>query len=149
MGDPYRLVLAGVPGAQYDQIAEKIARSPVRDQIYLTGYVNETEKIALLSTATALIHPAWYEGFGFTPLEAMCASCPVLCSRVGSLPEVVGVDNAVWFDPSNAEDLTNKMTKIVQDEELRKMLRERGREWVYRYTWQKTAAETLKLLTTV
>lgn len=149
LGDPYQLVLAGAAGAHYDDIAEAIARSSVRDQIHVTGYLTETEKRGFLSLATALVHPSWYEGFGFTPLEAMSASCPVLCSRAGSLPEIVGLENALWFDPFDAESLTNALTKIVQDDELCATLRARGREWVYRYSWKKTAQETLQILTDV
>lgn len=147
VGDPYQLVLAGMPGAHYDEIATVIARSPFRDQIHVTGYVSEDQKIALLSTATALVHPAWYEGFGFTPLEAMLCECPVLCSRVASLPEVVGVDHALWFDPADAESLTDALTRIIQDEDLQRTLSSTGRAWATKYSWSKTAEQTFRLLT--
>ncbi len=149
MSDPHVLVLAGVPGAHYDEIDAMLKRSPVRHQIILTGYLSEGEKVALLSGAIALVHPAWYEGFGLTPLEAMACRCPVLCSRTASLPEVVGVDNALWFDPANAESLTAVMKQIVENEPLRKQLADRGREWVHRYSWEKTAQETLRILTSL
>lgn len=147
VGDPYHLVLAGVPGAHYDDIARVLASHPDRHVIHEIGYVSEEQKIALLSTATALIHPAWYEGFGFTPLEAMLCDCPVLCSRVASLPEVVGVDRALWFDPADPEGLTHAMTQIVQHEEVRRGLILGGRVWASRYSWAKTAEQTFRLLT--
>ena len=147
LGDPYQLVLAGIPGQHYDEIGRALARSPVRHQIHVTGYVSEEQKIALLSSAAALIHPAWYEGFGFTPLEAMLCGCPVLCSRVASLPEVVGTDHALWFDPSDAENLTHLMTQIVQNHELGQTLRAGGRDWASRFSWDKTAEQTFKILT--
>lgn len=147
LGDPYQLVLAGVPGQQYDQIGRALARSPVRDQIHVTGYVTEDQKIALLSSAAALIHPAWYEGFGLTPLEAMLCDCPVLCSRAASLPEVVGTGNALWFDPADAESLTHAMAQVVQHPEFCEPLRANGRAWASQFSWEETAAQTFQVLT--
>lgn len=147
VGDPYHLVLAGVPGAHYEDIARAIARHPMREYIHEIGYVSEDQKIALLSSAAVLIHPAWYEGFGFTPLEAMLCGCPVLCSRAASLPEVVGLDRALWFEPTDPEALTHAMTQIVQNDEIRRVLIAGGRDWASRYSWSKTAAETFRILT--
>lgn len=147
IGDPFQLVLAGIPGAHYEEIAAALARSPVRDQIHVIGYITEEQKIALLSMATALVHPAWYEGFGFTPLEAMLCGCPVLCARTASLPEVVGLDHALWFEPSDAEGLTHAITQIIQNEEIRHTLQNAGRDRASRYSWQKTAEQTFRLLT--
>lgn len=147
MGDPFRLVLVGQPGAGYDHVEQLIAQSPVGSMIHVVGYVNEEEKIALLSSAAALIHPAWYEGFGIPVIEAMACGCPVICSRVAALPEIAGEDNVLWFDPANIYDLVRQMSVVLHpDTEQEKRSREAMR-WSQRYTWEEAAKQTLRMLT--
>lgn len=147
IGDPLQLVLVGLPGAGYEAIRVAIAASPVRNEIRELGYVSEEEKIALLSQAEALVHPSWYEGFGFTPLEAMACGCPVIVSHAGSLPEVVGLENALWFAPHDPESIERAIGRCAEDPVLRADLRKRGLEWVKKYAWEMTAKKTLPLLT--
>jgi glycosyltransferase involved in cell wall biosynthesis len=147
VGDPLQLVLLGQPGAGYEAIAQALQKSTARNEIHLVGYVSEEEKIGFLSAAVALVHPSWYEGFGFTPLEAMACGCPVICSHAGSLPEVVGIENALWFSPSDPEALERCLFHMMDDDSLRRHLRERGSAWVKRYTWEATARQTLPIIT--
>lgn len=147
LGDPISLVLAGSPGEGYAAIQAAIERTGVVSSIVQTGYVTEGDKSALMAGALALIHPSWYEGFGFTPLEAMVMRCPVICSRVGSLPEVVGVENALWIDPADPETFVSAFERILRDEGLCHTLREQSHAWVARYTWERTAVQVLECLT--
>jgi len=147
MGDPMKLVLAGIPGMAFDEIEKAYHASGLGESVVFTGYVSEEEKVALLSGATALVHPSWYEGFGLTPLEAMACGCPVVCSQAASLPEVVGESNALWFDPSDIDALTRRLAEITDEDALRGDLRIRGKEWVKQYDWAKTARETFPILT--
>lgn len=147
MGDPLHLVLIGQPGFGYEEIMRKASKEIVQSFVHVTGYVTETEKIALLSRARALVHPAFYEGFGLTPLEAMACGAPVLCSKVASLPEVIGEENALWFDPNNAESLEQQIVAIVDRDDLRQQLAERGSLHCKKYTWQETAKKTFDILT--
>lgn len=149
VGDPLHLVLVGQPGLGYERFEKLILEGPLRDFIHVVGYVNEDEKIALLSSASALIHPAWYEGFCIPPIEAMACGCPVIASNVASIPEVVGEENALWFSPfgEGADGLARKMGQLMDDPSLQASLREKGLAWSKRYRWQETARRTLSLLT--
>ncbi len=147
LGDPMSLVLAGLPGEGYPAIEKAIERAGLASVIIQTGYVPEEDKRRLLAGAVALVHPSWYEGFGFTPLEAMTQGCPVICSRVGSLPEVVGVENALWFDPVDPEALAQCLDRIVRDDAARRVLCEQGRRWAANYTWKQTAEQIFQALT--
>jgi len=147
IGDPMQLVLVGQPGVGYQEIEEAIRGGESTTAIHLLGYASEEEKVALLSSATALIHPSLYEGFGLTPLEAMACGLPVICSHAGSLPEVVGIENALWFDPGDVDALVRALGHLIDDPSLGATLRERGLAWCQRYTWQQTAEQTLLLLT--
>ena len=84
------LVLAGPPGWGEQALASAIAASAARERIVRTGWVEQPDLAALLSRASLLAFPSLYEGFGFPPLQAMRAGVPVVATRAGSLPEVLG-----------------------------------------------------------
>ena len=71
------------------------------------------------------MHPAFYEGFGLTPLEAMACGTPVIVSNVSSLPEVVG-DAALLVDPQNDEEITVALWRLLTDQKLRNSCGPRG-----------------------
>lgn len=145
------LVIAGgavrwFPKAADDlRAAVEALSSEVRGRILLPGYVSEPDKVALMAGATALIYPSLYEGFGFPVLEGFAAGVPVLTSDVSSLPEVAG-DAALLVDPTDADALAEGMTRLLDDEELRSGLVERGRERVRLFTWERCALETAATL---
>ncbi|MFA6429546.1 MAG: glycosyltransferase family 1 protein [Patescibacteria group bacterium] len=146
-GDPLQLVFAGIPGKDFQAIEDAYHASGLGDAIRFLGYVSEEEKIALLSGATALVHPAWYEGFGIPPLEAMACGAPVICSNAASLLEVVGEDNALFFAPHDTDALMQQIVRLMEEPDLAESLRARGFAWVQQYDWHKTALQTLELLT--
>jgi glycosyltransferase involved in cell wall biosynthesis len=87
--------------------------------------------------AACLAYPSLYEGFGLPPLEAMACGCPVICSNVASIPEVVG-DAALTIDPRDPNGLRlalRKVRKPLAADELRR----RGIERVKLFSWDMTA----------
>ncbi len=72
------------------------------------------ELVALYRTASALVFPSLYEGFGLPPLEAMACGCPVAASNATSLPEVCG-DAAELFDPLSVDDMARAITAVLAD----------------------------------
>jgi glycosyltransferase involved in cell wall biosynthesis len=108
------------------------------------GYVSDAELRALYEQAAGLIFPSTYEGFGLPILEAMQCGCPVLSAEAASLPEVAG-NAALYFDPLDPRDLAEKLEAFLNSPGLRDDLRRRGRLHAARYTWARTAAETLKI----
>jgi glycosyltransferase involved in cell wall biosynthesis len=95
-----------------------------------------------LKRAEFLVFPSFYEGFGLPVLEAMAVGLPVVCSKAASLPEVAG-NAAVFFDPFSVEDIAEKVVAVANDASLRNELRARGVENLKRFSWEKTAAETV------
>ena len=86
-----RLVIAGPDGWGTEALTAALGRSRVRDRIRrLDGYLDDRARSALLHDARVLAYPSVYEGFGLPPLEAMQLGVPVVATRVGSLPEVLG-----------------------------------------------------------
>ena len=111
----------------------------------LLGRVSEDELRALYAGADAFAYPSWYEGFGFPVLEAMAAGAPVLTSDVSSLPEVAG-DAALLVAPQDTAAIGAALTRILHEPGLADELRARGRAQAARFTWERTARETLAVL---
>jgi len=114
-------------------------------RVVLTGYVADATKAALLGGADALVYPSLYEGFGLPVLEAMACGTPVIASNVAALPELV--DGAgVLIDPSDPDELAERIGSVMADDDLRGRLRERGIERASGYGWDETARRTAAVL---
>jgi glycosyltransferase involved in cell wall biosynthesis len=140
--DPAGLVLAGKRGWLYDtQWTAGV------EGVHLPGYVDEDDKGALYANAEVLVFPSLYEGFGFPVIEAMHCGIPVITSRTSSLPELAG-DAALLVDPRDSEAITQAISRLEQDRDLRARLIERGRVQAQRFTWERAAAQVLDALNT-
>jgi glycosyltransferase involved in cell wall biosynthesis len=130
------LVLAGPPGWGEQALEAAVAASKVGDRIVRTGWLQQRDLAALLSRAAVLAFPSLYEGFGFPPLQAMRAGVPVVATRAGSLPEVLG-DGALLVDVGDQEALTGALTACLSDEVERRRLIAAGAAWSARYSWER------------
>ena len=139
-----RLVLAGRPADSYGELLGQIERSPKRGRIELREALSDGELDRLYRGATALLHPSRYEGFGFTPLEAMARRCPVLASDIPAIREVSG-PGAMLVPLDDEAAWAGAMTAVSSDEALRTDLRERGASIAARYSWTKTARQLCEL----
>ncbi len=146
-GPVQRLVLAGQRGWLADDILEAIVALPFPryTTIHLPGYVDENDKAALLSGATALVFPSLYEGFGFPILEAQLCGTPVLTADNSSLPEVAG-DGALLVPAEDDEALLEGLRRIIADGPLRQRLIARGFANTRRFSWSRTAEQCLAVL---
>ncbi len=98
----------------------------------------------LYQRASAFVYPSLYEGFGIPPLEAMSHDCPVVCSNTSSIPEVAG-SACEYFDPADIESMRNAIERVVASDSLRKLLIEKGRERLKKFSWDRCAVETLDI----
>jgi glycosyltransferase involved in cell wall biosynthesis len=133
--DEVSLVLAGPPGWGEDALAAAVAASPARGRIVRTGWLDDADLSALLVRASVLAFPSLYEGFGFPPLQAMRAGVPVVATRAGSLPEVLG-DAALLVDPRDSDGLAGALERCLTDESVRRRLVAAGSDWVTRFSWE-------------
>lgn len=139
------LVIAGPDGWGTEALTAALGRSPVRDRIRrLDGYLDDESRSALVRDAAVLAYPSVYEGFGLPPLEAMQLGVPVVATRVGSLPEVLG-DAAIWCEPGDHEGLVDALARAFSDDRLRLESISRGRDQAARYSWDRCAAEMTAL----
>ena len=139
-----QLVIAGRQDARYTQAAEAAQRLGVAGGVRFLGDVAEADLPVLYSGARVFVFPSLYEGFGLPPLEAMACGAPVICSTTPALCEVVG-DAALTIDPLNTAAWAEAIGRVLADETLQQDLRRRGIERARRFTWRRTAADTLEV----
>lgn len=94
--------------------------------------------------ATAFVYPSLYEGFGIPPLEAMSFDCPVVCSNVSSIPEIVG-NAGEYFDPYDMDSIIDTVEKVVYSEKALSTLKTLGKERVNFFSWDLCAEQTIKV----
>jgi glycosyltransferase involved in cell wall biosynthesis len=138
------LVVAGPDGWGTPAFDAAVASSGVGARVVRLGYLDEARRRSLLSEASVLAYPSLYEGFGFPPLEAMAAGVPVVATRAGAVPEVVG-DAAELVVPGDASALAAGLARVIDDAELRAKLVHAGRLRAARFTWASSAASMMEL----
>jgi len=139
-----KLVLAGARGWKNQSVAEAFKASPYQEDIIFLGYVSPAEQAILYASAEVFVYPSFYEGFGFPPLEAMSYGRPVICSNNSSLPEVVG-EAGLMINPDQPAEISAAWRLILDDENLRNRLKEKGLARAKLFSWPKAAGEYLAL----
>lgn len=134
------LVVAGRDGWGTDAFATAVAAAHHRGRVVRLGYVGDEDRADLLAGAAVFAYPSLYEGFGLPPLEAMEAGVPVVATRAGALPEVLG-DGALLVGPGDADALAGALSAVLGDESLARSLVTRGRERVGGYSWDRSAEQ--------
>ncbi|MDD3998639.1 MAG: glycosyltransferase family 1 protein [Candidatus Shapirobacteria bacterium] len=124
------------------KIEKQISQQRLQKQVEFLGYVPDDKFSILYQRALALVHPSFLEGFSLTGLEAMALNCPVIAASSSCLPEIYQ-DSVLYFDPNNPSDLVKQIKLLQKSKDLRKKLIALGQKQVVKYSWSKTARETL------
>ncbi len=138
-----KLALVGAMGWQYHDVLSTVRDLALEDQVVLTGPVADPLLPSLYSGARLFVYPSLYEGFGLPPLEAMACGTPVVASNVSSIPEVVG-DAGILVDPTDHLGIADAMERLLVDNEAAYALRTAGLLRSARFSWARTARETLE-----
>ena len=141
----FQLVIAGKKDKRFFDLEEIIKDENLGQKVILTDFISQEEKTALYKKAVALTFPSYYEGFGLPVLEAQSLEVPVLTSNTSSLLEV-GRDSVLYVNPYNIKEIARGMEKIAFNETFKKELIKKGFENIKRFSWQKSARETLEVL---
>jgi len=104
---------------------------------------NDNLLASFYRNAFSLIYPSKYEGFGLPVLEALSLGCPAICSNSSSLPEVGG-EAALYFNPLDEDGLL-KNIEILNNQNIRKNVIINGLEQSKKFSWEKTAKETIEI----
>ena len=141
-GVDHDLLLVGKKGWHYEPIFDAIARSPWRKNIHHLNYLSDRQVQALYTKADVFVYPSFYEGFGLPVLEAMTLGAPVVTSNVSSLPEVAG-DAALYASPDAPAEIEEQIWQLIDNSTLRQNLIARGYAQAAKFSWRRTAEETL------
>lgn len=123
-------------------VAALAGRLGIAEAVRELGFVPDARLFALYAGAAALIFPSLAEGFGFPPLEAMAAGCPVVVSNAASLPEVVG-EAGLLVDPRDPAAIAAALQRLLTEPGLADRLRALGRARAAEFTWPRCARATL------
>jgi len=139
MRDRPDLVVVGAWGWNFESIRARMER--MGPGLHHLGGLDPADLPAVYNLARVLAHPAWYEGFGLPPLEAMACGTPVVVSDRSSLPEVVGGAGVVV--PADQPDAWRKaLETVIGDTDLAADLKRRGILRAARFSWQRAATLT-------
>ncbi|MDD5284666.1 MAG: glycosyltransferase family 1 protein [Desulfuromonadaceae bacterium] len=139
-----QLVLSGIAMEANDDVIGEIGRLGLHEDVVLLGYLPEEDLPCLYNLARLMVFPSLYEGFGIPLVEAMACSCPVVCSNVTSIPEVVG-NAAVTFDPVFAEDMAERIWALWSDDSLQQELKTKGLDRARQFSWENMARQTVNV----
>lgn len=141
-----KLVIAGKKGWLYESIFQKAKKLDLIKDIIFTDYISEEDKPGLIAGAKLFVLPSFWEGFGLDVLNAFACGVPAVVSNVGSLPEVVG-GAGILVDPYSINSIAEGILKVLSMPKRQyNTLVERGLEQASKFSWEKTARETLQVL---
>lgn len=127
-----------------ERISKKIKNLGLEKFVLFTGHLTDEELSFFYHRAEAFVFPSLSEGFGLPGLEAMSAGCPVICSDISVFREVYQ-NAALYFDPTNPADIAQKVIQVVNDVKLKTNFVSQGFSQIKKYSWEKTAKQTLKV----
>lgn len=143
----HQLLVAGARGWKESCIHQTIRRLGLFEhEVRFLGYVPEEDLPFLYSGAAVFVFPSIYEGFGLPLAEAMACGVPIVASDCSSIPEVVQ-DAALLVSPDKPEEFASAIARVIEDQELRGALVEKGLNRARLFRWDTAARKVFRILT--
>jgi glycosyltransferase involved in cell wall biosynthesis len=140
----HKLVMLDYDKTELSKILADIKDPELINHIVLTGYVVNTDLPAIYSLCDIFLYPSLRESFGIPMLEAMSCNVPVITSNTSSMPEIAA-DAAHIINPLQPEEITSGLIKILNNDDYKKSLCEKGLERSKQFSWRNMATDYLKL----
>jgi glycosyltransferase involved in cell wall biosynthesis len=140
-----KLIIVGLKSSHF---SKGLNTDLLNKNIILKGDQSDDELAALMQYADAFVYFSFYEGFGLPSIEAMGMGCPVIVSDIPVHREVCS-NAALYADPYNVEDIEEKITAVLVNNELKLKLKLAGYENVKRFDWFKSAQNVFKVINEV
>ena len=138
------LVVVGKGKDYFQKIKNYLQTNPIRNKIIFTKYIETADLPAIYQAAQVFLFPSIYEGFGIPVIEALHSSTPVITSNISSLPEAGG-PNSLLINPTSVEEISNGISTILKDNQLRQKMISEGKEYVKRFSGRALAKETIEV----
>ena len=140
----HRLVVSGMKGWGCEDIFSLVKDRELEKEIIFTGYVSRSELKSLYTRAEMFVYPSFYEGAGLPILEAFSFGLPVVTSNVSSTAEIAA-EAAMLVDPYSYPAIAWAMLRIIKDEHLKKLLKQRALGRVNEFSWSEAARKTMEI----
>jgi glycosyltransferase involved in cell wall biosynthesis len=122
----------------------KMVEAYSRYNIKFIEFVPEAELSLFYSNTVCFLYMSLFEGFGLPVLEAMQCGAPVICSNAKSIPEVLG-DSGICINPDSIDTLCEHILKVLDDQEIRTQLSNKGVLRSKMFSWDKHASRVVDI----
>lgn len=141
----YQLVIVGNGwDAIYNQLHDVARQAGVEsERVVFSGHVADSDLVPLYNLCDLFVFPSLAEGFGLPVLEAMSCGTPTICSNTTSLPEVIGLKEAM-FDPTSPKSIAALLHRSLTDQAFRFHLKEHGLNQSKKFSWDESARRALE-----
>jgi glycosyltransferase involved in cell wall biosynthesis len=136
------LVARPKPGGRTEQLIDRLS---ISDSVRFVNGISDAELAELVASAEIACVPSLYEGFSLPTIEAMACATPLVVSRAGAIPEVVGPEGlcADLVTPGDVGELVQALEELLDDPERRARMGAAGRERALaEYSWHAVAEAT-------
>ncbi|MFW6104953.1 MAG: glycosyltransferase family 4 protein [Chloroflexota bacterium] len=141
-GVEHKLVVAGGKWDRTD-VHSLVAKLELEEEVVFLNHLSQQDLVLLYNAADLFVFPSLHETFGFPILEAMACGCPVITSNTTAIPEVAGDAALLLNDPQDANELSDKMSRVLGDPNLRQQMKDKGLERVQQFSWESCARQTM------
>jgi glycosyltransferase involved in cell wall biosynthesis len=143
------LITRPKPGGRTERLIDSLS---IKDSVRFVSGLSDTELAQVVGSAEIACVPSLYEGFSLPTVEAMACGTPLVVSRAGAIPEVVGADGmcADLVTPGDVEELAHALGALLDDPQRRHRMGEAGRRRALeRFSWRAVAEATAAAYTRV
>ena len=142
-----KVSVVGIQGPDDGYRTKLVQGLGIGDRVTFTGHVGADELARLYSSAEIAVTASLYEGFGLPAAEAMACGTPVIATRAGALPEIVGeYGTGILVPPADPPALAAAIKRLLADRPLRQRMGEAARKRIEEsFSWEVAARKTLEV----
>jgi len=129
----------------FQELKKDVTENNLDGEVEFLGNVSSENLVKLYQRCGVFVFSSTVETFGNPLVEAMACGAPIACSNTAAMPEVVG-DAAEYFDPGNVDSMALAISRLLDDEDLRRDLSEKALKRAKAFSWKQTAEKTLAVI---
>jgi len=141
---PHKLILVGSGKDYKTKIENEILDQGLRDRCFIKDNVPQEDLPSFYQMADLFVYPSFFEGWGIPNVEALFSETPVITSLGSCFAESAG-PNSLYIDPNRAEDIAEKMERVLFDDDLQKLMAREGRLYAEQFHWKNTSLKMIEL----